>query len=249
VIANNLPGTDMYAGKIQKHLFQHFINYNYKLCNTHVFAWESDFFCQSDSGYFIEVEVKISRSDFFIDFNKPKHKLFSALRSGKKVLVETFSSASKGDKILSYMQPFVRAQYGYTRRLGNHWKMEYRNGKWGYWVNDYGIIKVGQQMTDVYAPCCQVTYINLEKRNIPNQFYFAVPAGLVKLEEVPAYCGLLTIDHRGVHVLRRAPFLHKRKMDLDKILLQKFYNLWAYKQTIEERIEITKQYNEQIKTA
>ena len=68
-LSSHLPTTDIYEGMIQEHLFRYFGNYQYKLCNTQVFSWESDFFAMSrESRYFIEAEIKISRSDFFVDF-------------------------------------------------------------------------------------------------------------------------------------------------------------------------------------
>lgn len=55
-----------------------FGNYEYPLLNTFVFAWESDFFAISKSGYSVEVEVKISKADFKKDFTHKtqKHDLF-----------------------------------------------------------------------------------------------------------------------------------------------------------------------------
>jgi len=47
-----------------------FNNYEYRLYNTFIYGWESDFFAISSSGYSIEVEVKISKNDFNNDFNK-----------------------------------------------------------------------------------------------------------------------------------------------------------------------------------
>lgn len=41
-----------------------------------MFDWESDLFGISKSGYAMEIEVKISRGDFFQDFKKPKHQIF-----------------------------------------------------------------------------------------------------------------------------------------------------------------------------
>lgn len=56
-----------------------FGNYEYPLLNTFVFAWESDFFAISKSGYSVEVEVKVSRADFKKDFTHKvdKHKIFT----------------------------------------------------------------------------------------------------------------------------------------------------------------------------
>lgn len=47
-----------------------FFNGDYRLCNTFIFGWESDFFMISKSGYTIEIEIKISYSDFKADFKK-----------------------------------------------------------------------------------------------------------------------------------------------------------------------------------
>lgn len=58
-------------------------------------------------------------------------------------------------------------------------------------------------------------------RGQPNQFYFAVPAGMVAPEEVPAYCGLIYIhapagygpEYRRAEIMRAAPRLHANKAD------------------------------------
>lgn len=48
-----------------------FGNYDYILFNTFVFHWESDFIASAkQTGYVIEIEMKMSRSDFNADFNK-----------------------------------------------------------------------------------------------------------------------------------------------------------------------------------
>lgn len=64
-------------------------NIKYKLKNSYIFRydWETDFFVMQNSGYCYEIEIKISRSDFFIDFKKKnKHEVLSkggALRPNK----------------------------------------------------------------------------------------------------------------------------------------------------------------------
>ena len=69
--------------KIQNAIAYRFSNHKYKLYNSYVFNWESDFFSTTnDNRYIYEVEVKISRSDFFADFKKgDKHThLYSAMK-------------------------------------------------------------------------------------------------------------------------------------------------------------------------
>jgi hypothetical protein len=71
--------------EIYRELYRHFQNYDYRLSNTFVYEWESDFFAQSKSGYFVEVEVKVSRGDYFRDFVKPKHNLFKDIKAGTPI--------------------------------------------------------------------------------------------------------------------------------------------------------------------
>src|SRR3990172_4332407 len=60
----------MTSNHIYNRLFPLFNNYDYKLKNTYVFMWESDFFAISSSRYCIEVEVKVSKADFKADYKK-----------------------------------------------------------------------------------------------------------------------------------------------------------------------------------
>jgi hypothetical protein len=69
--------------QIIKQLNKHFANHDYRLQNVFIYSWESDFFCMSSSGYTIEVEVKISKSDFKADFKKRlKHKYLASATKG-----------------------------------------------------------------------------------------------------------------------------------------------------------------------
>lgn len=45
----------------------------YKIENTYIFDWESDYFSLTKSGYSREVEIKVSKSDYKADFKKKKH--------------------------------------------------------------------------------------------------------------------------------------------------------------------------------
>lgn len=60
----------MNSTQIQNEITQLFGNYDYSLLNSFIFGWESDYFCISKSGYAVEVEIKISKSDFKCDFKK-----------------------------------------------------------------------------------------------------------------------------------------------------------------------------------
>lgn len=119
-------------------------NYEYVLNNVFMFDWESDLFGISKSGYAVEIEVKISRGDFFQDFKKPKHQIF----------------------------------------------------------------------------------IDRASTDIPNKFFFACPDGLIKIEEVPEYAGLIYTgqSYSRFSVIKPAPFIHREKIDFTSRLLSKYYN-------------------------
>lgn len=237
-----------------KVLMRHFINYDYKLCNTFMFGgWESDFFAMSTSGYCIEVEVKVSRSDFFVDFKKGKHKQFADLFAKKSISVQKEGISRAGDILIrNFREPrLVFNGYSLGRnniKNGSEELVEYsyRNindspfKKHTYIVNDWDFNRIDidtWRRRDIVAPATRISYLNLETVKTPNQFWYAVPRNLVKLEEVPDYAGLIYLGESAT-VVRRAPYLHKRKMDLTRSLLIKFYNLWQYKLTMDEKIEI-----------
>jgi hypothetical protein len=60
----------MDSKKIQRNIWNHYYNNYYNISNAFVFHWESDFLTMTSSKYFIEIEIKISRSDFKNDFKK-----------------------------------------------------------------------------------------------------------------------------------------------------------------------------------
>lgn len=83
------------AKDISRTLWGHFEGYDYHLENTYVFMWESDFLCASrDRGYFYEVEIKVSRSDFKADFKKDKHELM--LRAKEPLITKKTSFNNYG---------------------------------------------------------------------------------------------------------------------------------------------------------
>lgn len=64
---------------ISQALFMKFYNHRYSISNAYIFNWESDYLTVTDSDYVIEIESKVSRSDFKDDFKKvEKHTLLEA---------------------------------------------------------------------------------------------------------------------------------------------------------------------------
>lgn len=222
---------------IYEQLYRHFHRYDYRLSNSFVYEWESDFFAQSSSGYFIEVEVKVSRGDFFRDFAKPKHGLFRDIRAGKTHHIThqpttggEIGRVKTGKLATTYSE---KSRWSYADQPG--WRSGQKNGKWGYWVNDYGHCQIEWREQTLYAPATYIDIQPIESIKCPNQLYFACPEGLIKPEEVPEYAGLIYISHYA-KVIKKAPYIHKRKQDMDRVLLKKFYNLWQYKTTLAEKV-------------
>jgi hypothetical protein len=223
---------DIYTG-----LYRYFHNYDYRLSNTFVYAWESDFFAQSKSSYFVEVEVKVSRGDFFRDFDKPKHNLFKDIRAGKTHHIT--HQPTRGGEICKVVIGELETTYGPDARWGggqHNWCTGHKNGKWGYWVNDYGPCVIKRREKRLFAPATYIDISPIENIKCPNQLYFACPDGLIKPDEVPEYAGLLYLQNGYIELIKKAPYIHKRKQDMNMVLLRKFYNLWNYKTTIEEKV-------------
>lgn len=223
---------------IYRELYRHFHNYDYRLSNTFVYEWESDFFAQSKSGYFVEVEVKVSRGDFFRDFGKSKHRLFKDIRAGKS---HHIYGRSTRHHIGYYECGKLVSQWG--EYAGGYsflplWEMGIHNGKAGQWVNDYGRCYIKKYQVPLFVDATFVKIEPVADIKCPNQLYFACPEGLIKPEEVPDYAGLIYISHYA-KVIKKAPYIHKRKQDMDRVLLRKFYNLWQHKTTREEKVEIS----------
>ena len=96
---------------------------------------------------------------------------------------------------------------------------------------------------------------------MPNYFYYAVPEGLLELEEVPPYAGLVYITtHKGSYekepdkwrhsykVVRKAPQLHKTKYtDAELKLSEKFYyNMKTWQRNYREQVGYSLMYRERL---
>lgn len=243
----------MESSVIYNSLYRYFLNYEYKLFNTFLYRWESDFFAVSKSGYRVEVEVKVSRGDYFKDFEKPKHKLFQDWQAKRTHHVGTWAYENWEERearlICKYIDTQISFDYGYEYksrlRKGDRdimWRSGTRNGLWGYWANDYGRPTIQRREKKIYADCTHIQIKPIGEILCPNQFYFACPEGMIKPEELPPYAGLLFINsdapYENAILIKKAPYLHKNYQDLTKRLLKKYYNLWEYKVDRDKKIEI-----------
>lgn len=144
----------------------------YVLQNLYVFGWESDILFLSRTGFWTEIEIKISRADFKADLK------------------------NKAGKHSALADPSVMAK--------------------------------------------------------PNQFFYAVPEGLVTPEEIPEYAGLLTVGQQwqSARTVKPAPWLHRQKTSPESLgLTDKFYfnMLAAKREALEAQAvaqELTDAYNQ-----
>lgn len=223
----------MDASEIYRALWSNYHNSDYKLQNKFVFDWESDFFFMSKSGYAVEVEVKISRSDFKADFDKPKHRLFEDAFAGKSHHID---------------RRHTSANYG-PYKDGEAWERIYKRDEWRIIrrIEDidstpdpsYELIsekKTTTRVQDKY-PFQYIRIISMEKVIMPNRFIYVVPEGLIDRNDVPDYAGLSYYrpEWNDIKTIKKPPFLHKRCMisDMAAILRDKFYYL-----SLEQRSEI-----------
>ncbi len=172
----------MTAKYIQTALLHQYNKQQYHLLNSYIYNWESDYFHLNKTGYSVEIEIKISRSDFRADFKKEKHKLFNSL--GEEI-IENRGSYNRHIDLSSMSQ----------------WYQNLDSNEKKY----------------------------LKPFFLPNRFYFCTPKGLLRLDELPEYAGLIEVDEKHPYTakkIKEAKLLHKSKQDLSDILLEKFY--WKY---------------------
>ncbi len=68
--------------------------------------------------------------------------------------------------------------------------------------------------------------INPQEVKMPNKFFFACPDGLLKVEDIPEYAGLIYVTDTAATIIKHAPLLHKRKENIKELLFSKYQ--WGY---------------------
>jgi len=69
--------------------------------------------------------------------------------------------------------------------------------------------------------------INIQETKMPNRFFFACPEGLLTVDDIPEYAGLIYVTETGAAtVIKQAPFIHKRKENIKELLFSKYQ--WGY---------------------
>jgi hypothetical protein len=73
-------------GKVQRAMFKPLADrgYSHVTPNVHLYGWESDVVAITSSGYLVEYEIKLSRSDFQRDRRKSRHAALMKCYKGSK---------------------------------------------------------------------------------------------------------------------------------------------------------------------
>ena len=175
--------------------------------NTYIFNCESDYFGITSSNYVYEIEVKISRADFKADAKKRnKHNAIIRTLEGKKMITCRSYSFYKYDA----------TDRRFNREKGCMAEITYRSEQ--YTQGDFKKEHIDKNPQWYYS-----TVWIRKVPMVPNRFFYCVPKGMIKVHEVPHYAGLITIENNCIEIVKQAPFIHKNKLDLTKILLDKFY--------------------------
>lgn len=211
----------MTAIDIDKKLRHKFHAHKYELSNSYIYAWESDFFSITTTGYAQEIEIKVSLSDFRADFKKiAKHKTLKGKMNGEKSFVK-----KTDDRVLVTYE-----EYDFKLVDG---KRVYGDNGWEYIgtgefiteeVSEYMLSRYQRSDPNVsWKP--HNTQIEIHRiMQCPNKFWYVCPTGVIPVDEVPDYAGLYYVDENmRMTIVKKAPFIHKEKQDLTRTLLDKFY--------------------------
>lgn len=177
---------------IQRALWIKYRHHKYRFLNTYFFSSEQDYLTFLQNGYCWEFEIKVSKSDFWADFRKKKH------------LQYTNTAANVSLKPVKLREIWTKTEEPYDPESKLNRRYRIRTN-WDTGETTYGVERHDRTTFN---------YKEIAPKNIPNRFYFATPAGLVKLDDIPSYAGLIEVGPGGVStVLKKAPLIHKGKSD------------------------------------
>lgn len=195
----------MNSGLIIKELYRHFLGKGnchaavHNNTNMLGYCGESDFLAVTKNGMIHEVEVKISRSDFKADFKKVDRHLHL---SGIGIVQ------------LDHNAPFRNYRLKYPVQDESWPKSKY---------------KVSHVMHSWQIICHQYKPENYVAKCRPNFFWYAVPEGLVRIDEVPDYCGLIEVGmvngFARMSIVRKAPRIHKENIFTDAMKMNMLRSL------------------------
>ncbi len=175
--------------------------HEYVLTNTFIFDWESDYFAVSKSGYIYEIEVKHSKKDFLADFKKvAKHKRLKLAYAKNAYYI-----VRRGLEYSYEYSTFNNTKTVRTKSITNEFEIPKHS-----LPNNPKLIS---------------TIIQIKPLFVPHRFYYACPTGVIDKKDIPEYAGLFYIsDNYEIKMIKQAPFIHKKHLDIKGILLHKFYH-------------------------
>lgn len=139
--------------------------------------------------------------------------VFSLTKAGYSIEIEV--KVSRADYIADFKKTAKHRLLTNYNRNNCLYKKQYTSGTdWGYGYGKYSKL-------DGFA--CWVEFCKPQEK-IPNRFYYACPAGLIKEDDLPGYAGLIWVDDKGAaKVIKKAPLLHKLKNIKESDLFDKYY--------------------------
>lgn len=193
---------------IQKKLLSFFVSHKYKFLNVYYFKNESDWLSFLNNGMCYEGEIKISRSDFFADIKKPRYRLYQDHGTNKYFV--------KRGRVVTIYNPSWELTESYPELVTSkeHITRNYRDDS------------ITTSITFNMDVACEVDFIKPDMDSYPNKFFYIVPEGLVSVDEVPEYAGLIYISSNSVKKVKDGKFIHKNKLSMDK-LFDKLYYFYA----------------------
>ena len=117
----------------------------YVIANLFVFSWESDFLLKTKSGYWYEVEVKISRSDFKND-RKKKPEKYDILEGSKSGLRPNYFSYCVPEHLLDKVEDLIPYYAGICT------------------VDDYGNVRFSRSPNMIHSEKISDDMLNLTKK-------------------------------------------------------------------------------------
>lgn len=212
-----------------------FIN-EFVLQNVFVYDWESDFLYQTKTGYFVECEVKISRSDFFADFKKEnKHNILKMRFEKKQYMVHRLNKTHEYPPFFTFNQIRLKSESDFLIGFGKIYKTDlsftHEEDSFGYWhqIRERDLFHFN--VASIYPTKTNIRIIDINKKSLPNCFYYVCPKGLLKVEEIPSYAGLMYFDNEEItdkiKIVKKAPHIHKDKPS-DGFWKMMARKLWFY---------------------
>lgn len=206
---------------IQKALLNAFSSHKYKFTNVYYFNNESDWLSWLDSGFCYECEIKISRSDFKADFKKEKHVVHKCNESNGNYFLRKTHDNYETNLSWEFCKNFPELIESREDHRMEYVEREFKN------------------VTRVHLKakiCSGIEFLKHNNTLLPNKFFYVVPTGLIALNEVPDYAGLIYVDEFGNFTkIKDGKFLHKDKLDVKKIFTKTYY---AYERELIQKLKL-----------